>query len=94
MARKSTHSHSFQSVATLILLALALSILFLLLNRVALQSPDVIGQAIWIAVEIVRPMALDHLHTAVAYFFPGSCVLQHLPDLGTSIVSLLCLIVG
>jgi hypothetical protein len=92
MARKSTHSHSFQSIATLVILALALSMLFLLLNRVAPQSPDLIGQAIWIALKIVRPMALDHMHAAVAYFFPGSCVLQHLPDLGTSIVSLICLI--
>lgn len=94
MARKSTQPRNYQSHATLAIVALALSILFLLLNRVAPQSPDLIGQAIWIVLEIVRPMALDHLHAAVAYFFPGSCVLQHLPDLGTSIVSLLCLIVG
>jgi hypothetical protein len=94
MARQSTHSRSFQSIATLVILALALSILFLLLNRVAPQSPDLVDQTIWIALQIVRPMALDHLPAAVAYFFPGSCVLQQLPDLGTSILSLLCLIIA
>jgi hypothetical protein len=94
MARQSTHSRSFQSIATLVILALALSILFLLLNRVAPQSPDLVDQTIWIALQIVRPIALDHLHAAVAYFFPGSCVLQHLPDLGTSILSLLCFIIA
>jgi hypothetical protein len=94
MARQSTHSRSFQSIATLVILALALSILFLLLNRVAPHSPDLVDQTIWIALQIVRPIALDHLHAAVAYFFPGSCVLQHLPDLGTSILSLLCLIIA
>jgi hypothetical protein len=94
MARQSTHSRSFQSIATLVILALALSILFLLLNRVAPQSPDLVDQTIWIALQIVRPIALDHLHAAVAYFFPGSCVLQHFPDLGASILSLLCLIIA
>jgi hypothetical protein len=94
MARQSTHSRSFQSIAILVILALTLSILFLLLNRVAPQSPNLVDQTIWIALQIVRPIALDHLHAAVAYFFPGSCVLQHLPDLGTSILSLLCLIIA
>jgi len=86
MARQSTHSRNHPSIATLAIVGLVLSILFRIFNRMIPQSCNLLDQTAWIALQILRAV--------VAHLFPGSCVLQHLPDLGTSILALLCLIIG
>jgi len=78
----------------LAIVGLVLSILFRIFNRMIPQSCNLLDQTAWIALQILRPIAAGNLHAVVAHLFPGSCVLQHLPDLGTSILALLCLIIG
>lgn len=64
------------------------------LHGMAAQGCSLLGQASWIALEVLRPVIAAAWQSTSAYLCEGSGLLQHALQIAASIRPLLCVVVG
>jgi hypothetical protein len=94
MRIRNTNTWSRRQVVEAACVALVVSTLFYGLQGMAPQGCGLLGQASWIALEVLRPMVLAAWESMSVYVCQGSGLLQHVLQTVTSIGPLFCVVVG
>jgi hypothetical protein len=94
MGRQNTHSGNLKRVAPVAIVGFAVAALFYKLDGGAGHGCDLLKEAAWVALRLLRPVLLFGWETVQAYLYDNSGCLQHLPQIVASFGSLLCGMVG
>ena len=94
MRIRNTNTWSRRQVLEAACVASALITLSYGLHGMAAQGCGLLGQASWIALEVLRPMVLAAWESMTGYVCQGSGLLQHVLQTVASIGPLFCVVVG
>ena len=95
MTSQHTQSQNGKTILTVVIAGLVFATLFCKLDGPTTPSCELLGKAIWAALEVLRMAVIfARLHAIAAYLYDNSRLAQHLLQIGASIWPWLSVIAG
>ena len=94
MNRQYTYYQGLKRVAVVLVVGFTLAALFHRLDGEAERGCNLLNEAAWFVLQMLRPVLLAGWQSVRSHIFDNSRLLQHLPDLVGSIGPVLCAIGG